>query len=61
MKKIKIIAKKLWQDESGQGTAEYVLILVGVIALAGIFRKQIMEIIGAKMGDIKERMLNFGS
>ena len=53
MKKIKTIAKQLWQDESGQGTAEYVLILVGVVAVAFVFKGKIKDIVGKKLDDLK--------
>ena len=38
MSKIKNFAKTLWSDESGQGTAEYILlmaIIVGVLVMFG--------------------------
>ena len=53
MKKIKALAIKLWRDESGQGTAEYVLILVGIVVVAGIFRTQIKNLVGGKMEQLK--------
>ena len=53
MKKIKGLAIKLWQDESGQGTAEYVLILVGVVAVAILFKDKIRQILGNKLDDIQ--------
>ena len=49
MKKIKSMALKLWRDESGQGTAEYVLILVGVVAVGFIFKDKIVAIVRGKM------------
>ena len=52
MKKLKSTALKLWKDESGQGTAEYVLILVGVVGVALIFRGEIGKIIKDKMQSI---------
>ena len=39
--KIKKLAHQLWTDESGQGTAEYALIIVAVVGLAIVFRDQI--------------------
>ena len=53
MKKIKTIAKQLWQDESGQGTAEYVLILVGVVGVAFVFKDHIKKIVGDKLEALK--------
>ena len=49
--KIKALGLKLWKDESGQGTAEYALIIVGVVALALVFKNQIRERLGAFMGE----------
>lgn len=59
MKKLKSGALKLWQDESGQGTAEYVLILVGVVALGFAFRKKIVGIVETKMGTLGGKIQGF--
>ena len=59
MKKLKSTALKLWRDESGQGTAEYVLILVGVVALGMMFKKQIVSVVKNKMGDIGGKINDF--
>ena len=59
MQKIKVIAKKLWKDESGQGTAEYVLILVGILLVAGIFRTQLKSMMEDKLKNVKEAILKF--
>ncbi len=56
MKKIKSTLLKLWKDESGQGTAEYVLILVAIVGLGLLFKDRIRTILGDKLtslaGDI---------
>ncbi|MDE0517975.1 MAG: Flp1 family type IVb pilin [Bdellovibrionales bacterium] len=56
MKKIKSTLLKLWKDESGQGTAEYVLILVAIVGLGFLFKDRIRKILGDKLtslaGDI---------
>ena len=44
-KRIKKHLTDLLKDESGQGTTEYILILVVVIAIAGFFRKPISNAI----------------
>lgn len=44
--------KKLWKDESGQGATEYILLLVIVVAIALLFRKQISGIVESKIGEI---------
>lgn len=59
MKKIKKSLINLWKDESGQGTAEYVLILVGVLAVAMIFKDRIKDIVGSKMNDLKTKIGGF--
>lgn len=52
MKNIKHMAKKLWNDESGQGATEYILLLVVVVALVMIFRPQIEQIVNDKLGQL---------
>ena len=53
MNRIKLFFNKLWQDESGQGATEYILILAVVVILVGIFRNDIK-------GHIKGAVENFG-
>ena len=59
MKKLKSTALKLWRDESGQGTAEYVLILVGIVALGFLFKNQIVQVVKGKMMDIGKDIKGF--
>ena len=59
MKKIKEISKKLIQDESGQGTTEYVLLLVVLVAIAMLFRRQIQDIVGGKIDEIGTAIRGF--
>ena len=56
---VKALGLRLWRDESGQGTAEYVLILVGVVAVGIIFKKKIGDIMREKMGDVGSMISNF--
>lgn len=56
MTKVKTFLKNLWKDESGQGTAEYVLLLVIVVALVLMFRGKIMELIKGKLEEIGSGM-----
>ena len=44
--------KRLWNDESGQGATEYILILVAVVAVAIIFRGQLLGFVNTKLGEI---------
>ncbi len=58
-KSIKNLISRVWRDESGQGTAEYVLILVAIVAVAGIFGGQIKEMFTKKLGQIKSSVVGF--
>ena len=49
----------LMRDESGQGTVEYILILVGVVALAFAFKDQIIGIAKEKMGQLGSNIQSF--
>ena len=59
---MKSIVLKLWKDESGQGTAEYVLILVGIVVAAALFRDKLAGddgILAKAMTNIKNKIGNF--
>ena len=49
---MKSFFKKLWQDESGQGATEYILILVVVAAIVFAFKGEIVSIIEEKTGEM---------
>ncbi|OFZ19475.1 MAG: hypothetical protein A2Z20_05490 [Bdellovibrionales bacterium RBG_16_40_8] len=49
MKNIKKTIIKLLRDESGQGATEYILILVAVVAVAVIFKDQLMKVMTDKL------------
>ena len=53
--------KKLWQDESGQGATEYILLLVVVVGLAMAFRDQISSIVNDKIADVGGQISSFGA
>jgi Flp pilus assembly pilin Flp len=59
MKNIRNAMKSLWKDESAQGATEYILLLVVVVSLAFIFKRQIIEAVNAKMGSISTEMGSF--
>ncbi|MDC0980318.1 Flp1 family type IVb pilin [Bdellovibrionales bacterium] len=44
--------KNLWRDESGQGATEYILLLVIVVGVAMLFKKEITSIVGTKLGEL---------
>ena len=59
---MKSIVLKLWKDESGQGTAEYVLILVGIVVAAALFRKKLAGddgILAKALDNIKNKIGEF--
>lgn len=59
-KRIKKHITDLLKDESGQGTTEYILILVGVVALAMLFGPKLKdEIIGPKLDRLKTSIDGF--
>ncbi len=51
---LKAKAAAIWKDESAQGATEYILILVAVVTVAFIFKKQLT-------GFINDRLSNLGS
>lgn len=61
MNKIINVAKKIWNDESAQGSAEYILLLVAVVAVAIIFKQKIKDIVTAKMDEIGKDVSGFSS
>ena len=52
--------KTLWKDESGQGMAEYVLLIVVVLAVAAIFKERILGMVRGKMADVSGKFESFG-
>lgn len=56
MDKIKKTLKQLWQDESGQGATEYILILVVVAGIVFAFKDQILEIIRDRTSEVGDKL-----
>lgn len=54
MNKIKNFATKLWKDESGQGTAEYILLIAIVVGLIMVFRERITGLVKGKIDQISD-------
>ncbi len=54
MKKFKNFSKKLLKNRSGQGATEYILLLVVVVSLVMIFKKDIQSAVSDKIGQLKE-------
>ena len=59
MKKASALMKSLWNDESGQGATEYILLLVVVVALATMFRERITGAISAKLSELSSSIGGF--
>ncbi|MFN7727834.1 MAG: Flp family type IVb pilin [Bdellovibrio sp.] len=51
--------KTLWKDESGQGMAEYVLLIVVVLAVAAIFKDKIKGMVTTKMSSVSDSFTGF--
>ena len=56
MKQIKNTLKRLWQDESGQGATEYILILVVVSVIVIAFRDKIKQIIADRTVEVGDKL-----
>lgn len=52
--------KNLVKDESGQGTTEYILILVAVVAIAAMFSGRIRQAVGEKVQNLASQITSFG-
>lgn len=51
--------KNLWKDESAQGATEYILMLVVVVAIAMLFKNQIVGIISGKVEKLGTNINSF--
>lgn len=61
MKKATTMLKNLWNDESGQGATEYILLLVVVVGLALLFKDKIRETVTAKLAELNGSIQGFQS
>jgi Flp pilus assembly pilin Flp len=61
MKKLKNFAKTLWNDEGGQGMAEYVLLLVIIVAIVFAFKDKIKSAITTKMDSVGSDINGFNA
>lgn len=51
MNKFKNFMRKLWSDESGQGTAEYVLLIAIVVGLLVLVGPRVKEAVEEKLAE----------
>ncbi len=59
MQKFKNAIKRLFRDESGQGATEYILLLVVVVAIAVIFKDNIVDIVRTKVTAVGGQISGF--
>jgi len=59
MKTLNNFVKTLWNDEDGQGMAEYVLLIVVVLSVAFIFKDRIKDMVNKKLGEVQGSMDSF--
>lgn len=59
MNKLKKFASNLWKDESGQGMAEYVLLIVVVLTVAFLFKDKIKTMVSGKLDEVGSSMEGF--
>jgi Flp pilus assembly pilin Flp len=59
MSSLKKFAQQLWNDESAQGAAEYVLLLVVVVALVMLFRNKISAAFSGKLDTLSSDISGF--
>jgi Flp pilus assembly pilin Flp len=59
MKNLMLTAKRLWNDESGQGATEYILLLVVVVALAFMFKDKITGVLKSKLEELGSSIGSF--
>jgi hypothetical protein len=59
MKSLKNKLISVLKDESAQGATEYILLLVVVVAIAMMFKTQIMAAITQKMGQVNGDIQGF--
>ena len=52
-------AAAIWNDESAQGATEYILILVAVVTVAFMFKKQITAFITTRLDNLGQGLGKF--
>lgn len=57
---MKKFVQKLWKDESGQGTAEYVLLLAIIAGVLVVFGPKIKDFFNTKTGSVIEQLNSVG-
>ena len=55
----KNLAVKIWKDESAQGMTEYILLVVGLVAVLFIFRDKFRSVMDGAIGKMEGQINNF--
>ena len=58
-KKAAETAKAMWKDDSAQGATEYILLVLVVVAILGLFKTQIKEAVSKKLGEVSSSIGDF--
>jgi Flp pilus assembly pilin Flp len=56
---MKGLISRFWQEEDAQGTTEYILIVLVVVALAFVFRDRIRETVESKINELSGKIGEF--
>lgn len=59
MKKFKAFCHRLIKEESAQGATEYILLVVVIVALVGIFRNNIKDAVQGKIEELSKAIGGF--
>ena len=55
----KNLAVKVWKDESAQGMTEYILLVVGLVVILGVFRNQFSGTIRSAIDNMTGKITDF--
>ena len=56
---LKNLAVKIWKDESAQGMTEYILLVVGLVAVLFIFRDKFSTVMQQAIGNMEGKITDF--
>ena len=57
--RIKNLAVRIWKDESAQGMTEYILLVVGLVVVLSLFRKEFRSTIESAIGNMTQEINTF--
>ena len=56
---LKNLAVKIWKDESAQGMTEYILLVVGLVAVLFVFREKFRAVMDGAITKMESQINNF--